>query len=118
MSNYEPLLANIRRYVSLTETEADRLTAIVKTSRVRKRQYIIQPGFVSQYRTYLLKGMIRVFYLDQDGKEHTVSIDFDSFYGDDSREIPCRQSSLSNKMVSYPLPNQKVEVIGTGWRPQ
>lgn len=71
---------NISRYVNLTTKEEERLTSIIKTSRVKKKQFIIQPGFVCQSRTYIVEGAFRVFYLDDDGKEHTVSIGVEDWF--------------------------------------
>ena len=80
MDKYKTILSNIKRYVSLTSGEEDRLTSIIKTSKVKKKQFIIQPGFVCQSRTYIVEGAFRVFYLDDNGKEHTVSIGVEDWF--------------------------------------
>lgn len=80
MNKYSTILDNIKRYVNLTSKEEERLTSIIKTSRVKKKQFIIQPGFVCQSRTYIVEGAFRVFYLDDDGKEHTVSIGVEDWF--------------------------------------
>lgn len=80
MNKYSSILTNIKRYVTLTDEEEDRITSVIKTSRVKKKQYIIQPGFVCQNRTYIVEGAFRVFYLDDEGKEHTVSIGVEDWY--------------------------------------
>lgn len=83
MTNYDNLLNNISRYVTLTAEEQEKLTAIIKTTRVKRRQFIVQPGFVCQYRTYISEGVFRVFYLGDDGKEHTVSIGVEDWFVSD-----------------------------------
>lgn len=70
----------MNRYVSLTSDEEERIVSIIKSSRVKKKQYIIQPGFVCRNRTYIVEGAFRVFYLDDDGKEHTVSIGVEDWF--------------------------------------
>jgi len=80
MSDYSSILNNINRYVSLTSNEEKELCSIIKTSRIKKKQFIIQPGFVCHSRTYIVEGAIRVFYLDNDGKEHTVSIGVEDWF--------------------------------------
>ncbi|NET35814.1 MAG: Crp/Fnr family transcriptional regulator [Cyanothece sp. SIO1E1] len=67
----------------LTEDEAEQLLSIVRTARVKKRQYVVQPGFVCRDRIYIVEGAFRVFYLDQDGKEHTVSIGIEDWFVSD-----------------------------------
>ena len=83
MNQYEGLLNNIARQVKLSEEEVNRLTSIIRTTRVKKRQFIVQPGFVCQHRNYIVKGAFRVYHLDQDGKEHTVSIGVEDWFVSD-----------------------------------
>ena len=80
MNKYTTILNNINRYVSLSAEEENRLKSIIKTSKVKKKQFIIQPGFVCQSRTYIVEGAFRVFYLDDSGKEHTVSIGVEDWF--------------------------------------
>ncbi len=80
MKEYSTILNNIRRYVNLTSEEEEKFVSIIKTSRVKKKQFIIQPGFVCQSRTYIVEGAFRVFYLDDEGKEHTVSIGVEDWF--------------------------------------
>ena len=80
MEKYDSILNNIKRFVKLTSEEEARITSIIKASRIKKKQFIIQPGFVCQSRTYIVEGAIRVFYLDDQGKEHTVSIGVEDWF--------------------------------------
>ena len=41
MNNHTSLLNNISKYVTLSQTEIERLTSIIKTSKIKKKQYII-----------------------------------------------------------------------------
>lgn len=80
MTDYSSILSNISRYVQLTTEEEEKFTSIITTSRIKKKQFIIQPGFVCHSRTYIMEGAFRVFYLDHDGKEHTVSIGVEDWF--------------------------------------
>lgn len=80
MNDYSSILNNIKRYVDLPAEDEEKLKAIITTSRIKKRQFIIQPGFVCRYRTYIVQGAFRVYYLDLDGKEHTVSIGVEDWF--------------------------------------
>ncbi len=79
-NDYSPLLDNIKRYVELSEDDQEDLTSIIRASMIKKRQFIIQPGFVCHSRTYIYKGAFRVYYLDDKGKEHTVSIGVEDWF--------------------------------------
>lgn len=80
MESYIGLLDNINRYVSLSKSEEERLLGIVRTTKIRKRQYLDQPGYVCNYRNYVVKGTFRSFFLDKDGKEHTVQIAIEDWF--------------------------------------
>ena len=80
MSAYSSILNNISRYVVLSTEEQQRLTSIIKTSEVKKKQYIIQHDLVCHSRSYIVKGAFKVYYLDDSGKEHTVSIGVEDWF--------------------------------------
>ncbi len=40
----------------------------------------MQPGYPCEYRHYIVKGAFRVFYMDENGKEHTVSIGIEDWF--------------------------------------
>lgn len=83
MKNYDSILDNIKRYVVLSEAEKKRLIAIIRTTKIRKRQYIDQPGYVCKYRNYIVQGAFRSYYVDNDGKEHTIQIAIEDWFVSD-----------------------------------
>lgn len=46
MNSNEQILENTKRYVPLRIEEQNVFTAFVKTKRIKKWQFIVQPGFV------------------------------------------------------------------------
>ncbi|MEZ4772523.1 MAG: Crp/Fnr family transcriptional regulator [Bacteroidia bacterium] len=82
-NKYPNLLANISRYVTLTEAEQERLISIIHIARIKKRQFIDQPGFTSGYRNYVAKGAFRSYFIDNDGKDHTVQIAMEDWFVSD-----------------------------------
>jgi len=83
LKNYDSILDNIKRYVVLSEAEKKRLIAIIRTTKIRKRQYIDQPGYVCKYRNYIVQGAFRSYYVDNDGKEHTIQIAIEDWFVSD-----------------------------------
>ena len=83
MNQYEKILQNIDRYVSLTSEEKYKLTSIIRTTKIKKRQFIDQPGYVCQYRNYVEKGAFRSYFIDNEGKEHTVQIAIEDWFVSD-----------------------------------
>ena len=83
MKALQSLFQNIERYVSLTEAEKDKISAVTSLKTIKRRQFIDQPGFISKYRNYIVKGAFRSFFLDAEGKEHTVQIALDDWFVSD-----------------------------------
>lgn len=83
MNDQEGILHNIRRFVDFSKEDEAALLAIIKTKGIRKRQYIDQPGYTSGHRNYIAKGAFRSFYLDKEGKDHTVQIALEDWFVSD-----------------------------------
>lgn len=83
MEKYNNILQNIARYVSLSDTEKEKLISIIRTTKIKKRQFIDQPGYTCKYRNYVVKGAFRSYFIDNDGKEHTVQIAIEDWFVSD-----------------------------------
>ena len=80
---FEQILNNIKKYVALTEQDEAQFTTIIRDSRVKKRQFIVQPGFVCTHQTYVVKGALRVYYVNKDGQEYTLQFAIDDWFASD-----------------------------------
>lgn len=69
--------------MTLTADEKDQLIDIIRITRFRRRQFLDQPGFVSNHRNYVVKGSFRSFFVDQEGKDHTVQIAIEDWFVSD-----------------------------------
>jgi len=65
MINYENILNNIKRYVSLTQADEDQFVAIVRTSKVKKKQFIVQPDLTCRHQTYVVQGAFRSYFVSE-----------------------------------------------------
>ena len=83
LEQYKGILDNIGKYVTLTDEETKKLLAIIRTSRIKKRQFIDQPNYVCNYRNYVVKGAFRSYFIDNEGKEHTVQIALEDWFVSD-----------------------------------
>ena len=80
MNEFQPVLEYISRYVTLTEDEVHRLIPFFKVRKVKKRQFIVQPGFICKYKSYVVKGAFRAFLVDNEGKEHTLAFAIEDWW--------------------------------------
>ncbi|HTM97167.1 MAG TPA: Crp/Fnr family transcriptional regulator [Pedobacter sp.] len=77
---YDPILEYIARYVDLTDDEISNLIPFFKTKKVKKRQFIVQPGFVCKHKSYVVKGAFRAYLVDSQGKEHTLAFAIEDWW--------------------------------------
>ncbi len=83
LKDFNSILNNISRFVNLLPEEEQELISIIRTTKVIKRQFIDQPGFTSGFRNYVVKGAFRSFFIDNNGKDHTVQIAIEDWFVSD-----------------------------------
>jgi CRP-like cAMP-binding protein len=80
LKDYSSILSNINRYVDLKPEEEEELMAVIRPANIKRRQFIDQPGFTSGYRNYVVKGSFRSYFIDSEGKDHTVQIAIEDWF--------------------------------------
>jgi CRP-like cAMP-binding protein len=80
---YSGLIANIRRYVDFSDTDAEKIISISNQRIIKRKEKIDEPGKTSNYRRYVVSGAFRSFFIDEEGKEHTVQIAVDDWFVSD-----------------------------------
>ena len=83
MNDFEALIHHVNKRVPLTTAEADEFAKAFKLTKVKKRQFIIQPDFVPQYRSYVLQGSFRVYVVDDNGQDHTIQMSVEDWWVSD-----------------------------------
>src|ERR1700748_2907939 len=74
MEDYTAILNHIAPHITLNEEERNLFTSILKIKKVKRKKFFEQPGFVSKYRTYVVEGALRAYFIGNDGQEHTISL--------------------------------------------
>ncbi|SFC44420.1 cAMP-binding domain of CRP or a regulatory subunit of cAMP-dependent protein kinases [Flagellimonas taeanensis] len=72
MEQNQALIDHLVKRVSLNEDEIQEFISYFKITKVKKRQFIIQPDFIPKYRNYVLKGAFRAYIVVDQGEEHTI----------------------------------------------
>lgn len=80
MNDFSPILEYIARYVQLNEDEIARFSSFLKITKVKKRQFIVQPGFVCKHKSYVVNGAFRAYLVDNEGKEHTQAFAIEDWW--------------------------------------
>ena len=67
-------------FVTLSDEESFQLESSFEEVKVKKRQFIAQPGFVNMYRTFVLQGAFRAYIITDDGQEHTLQFAIENWW--------------------------------------
>jgi CRP-like cAMP-binding protein len=73
-SDYQPLVNYVSRYIHLTPEEEAFFCSLLRITSLKKKQFLVQPGFVANSRNYVLEGSLRAYFVDSKGHEHTIAL--------------------------------------------
>jgi len=65
-------IENINGKIRLAPENMERLLQAFQVRKVRRRQFLVQPGFVARCRIYVLRGALHSYVIDEKGSEHTI----------------------------------------------
>jgi len=69
---HELLKANIGRHVSLTQTEMEQFGNLFEVRSFKRKEYLLREGEVCLYEGFVIKGLFRVYHLDNNGFEQIL----------------------------------------------
>ena len=86
----QPLLECFKNYLPLNGEETKLLAERVTQRQIKRRQMILQEGFVCKHYTFVEKGCFKMYGVDEKGNEHNISFaaendwiaDLGSFYSE------------------------------------
>lgn len=78
--NPTPLFTYIQQYIKLSEKERDVLLQHLKHRKYLKHQFIVQQGDVCRYESFIVKGAVKTFFVDQQGQEHIVMFGIENWW--------------------------------------
>lgn len=64
----------LKQRVKVTDEEALQFASFFREKTLRKKQLIVQPGFVAQHRFYVTEGALRSFITNPSGDETTIAL--------------------------------------------
>lgn len=73
MTAKEQLARYIEKILPLDHDEINAFTDAFKEAKIKKRQFIVQPGFTAKYRNFIIEGAFRSYVIGDSGTDHTVS---------------------------------------------
>lgn len=121
MDDLAPFIANVKKKISLSLENMDRLIAAFKMVKVKRKQLVIQPGSVARHRIYVLKGAFRSFVIDDKGEDHTIQFAIDDWWISDYNsyvhQVPATQyvEALGDSIVLQIDHRAEEELKAANW---
>ncbi len=87
-NDYHLLTRHILSRIELSDEELDFMLAQFKLTRIKKRQFIVQPDFPSKYQNFIVQGAFRSYVVREGGEDNTIQLaiedwwitDYNSYY--------------------------------------
>lgn len=93
---YQLILAHVLKRIDLTTAEQQHFCSILSVRQVLPRQYIVQQGDVCRYESYVCKGFLRSFYMDEKGVDHTLHFAMEDWWITDATSFLIQQPATRN----------------------
>jgi len=82
-TTHQALRDYVNQYIELTSKEWLTLFDNLNYRKYLKGQYIVQQGDVCKYESFVIKGCLRTFYVDNEGQEHIVMFAIENWWTSD-----------------------------------
>ncbi len=69
-----------QKLVPLSQQEAELFASVFVETKVKKRQYVVQPSFTAKKRYFVLEGAFRAFVVGDDGNDYTISFAIENWW--------------------------------------
>ncbi|WAC13854.1 Crp/Fnr family transcriptional regulator [Dyadobacter pollutisoli] len=93
---YPLIISHILKRIDLTEEEQRHFCSLLTVRRLLPRQYLVQQGDVCRHESYVCKGFLRSFYLDEKGNDHTLHFAMEDWWISDSTSFHLEVPALRN----------------------
>ena len=92
----EILFKHIEQKVSLTPTDKEMINTFFMRKRLRKKQYLLQEGDVCKYLSFVAKGLIRTYNVDEKGDEHMSVFGWEGWWISDFNSFLSAEPAVFN----------------------
>jgi len=91
----ELLKENILKHISLSQNEIEEFVNLFEKKEIRKKEFLLREGDVCRFEAFVVKGLFRVYHIDQNGFEQILYFaienwwitDIDSFCNETSSQL-------------------------------
>ncbi|WP_196893871.1 Crp/Fnr family transcriptional regulator [Aureivirga marina] len=88
-----PLRKHIEEIVKLTDYEFEFILSHFETIKRRKHQFIVQEGEIVRKEFWVIKGCLKNYFLDENGKEHILQFAMENWWITDYESFTTQKES-------------------------
>jgi CRP-like cAMP-binding protein len=77
---FELILANISRHIKLEQSEIDYFISLLKSRKLKKKQYLLQAGDICRHEYFINKGCLRAYSTDDEGVDHILQLGIEGWW--------------------------------------
>ena len=77
------LLKHIHQHADLSAADAQLVRSNFKTTHIKKHGYLIRTGEICRYESFIVKGCLKAYTLDEQGTEHIGFLAVENWYAGD-----------------------------------
>ena len=94
--NFDLLLSNISKHISLTLEETAFFTSLLKSKSLKNGEFLLREGNICKYESFVIRGCLKTYYLDENGFEHIIDFSIEEWWADDLYSLLAQAPSRSN----------------------
>jgi len=94
--NFDLLLSNILRHISLTPEETAFFTSLCKSKHIKNGEFLLREGNICKHESFVISGCLKTYYLDENGFEHIIDFSIEEWWADDLYSLLTQAPSKSN----------------------
>ncbi|MET3980300.1 CRP-like cAMP-binding protein [Mucilaginibacter sp. UYP25] len=96
LTMFETFQKYISEKANLTDADYDKIKAVSIIKKLRKKQYLLQEGDVWKYNAFVIRGLVRFYSIDQNGRENIVSFAKENWWTGDRASLLTGEPSKNN----------------------
>ena len=94
--NFNLLISNVSRHISLTAEEIDFFISLLKLKSLANGEFLLHEGDICRYESFVVKGCLKNYYQDENGFEHIIDFLIEEWWADDLYSLLTQTASKSN----------------------
>lgn len=81
--NFDLILENVGRHIRLEKAEADFFISLLQRRSFKRKEYLLRQGEICRFETFIVKGCLRTYTIDENGLEHIVMFGVENWWVSD-----------------------------------